>query len=309
MKPKSVILLAVALGCGLVAMLGVQKALTKPEQKKAETVRVLVATTDISPGVPLDDMNTKFKEMAKTDVPPGAVTTPDQFADRSLRVGAVPDEIIMQAKLGEPGVYGASSEIPAGMRVVTVPVDLTKTHSGLIRPGDRVDVLLSYSVRSAGFGEVKKVRTVLEYIKVFATDNLRAGEAGGKGDMSEINAKNISLLVDPEQAKRLMMANSLGQLCLALRHKKDDEPVAGEAISMTDFEGLTASAGQEDDPFNPGENATARETLKAEIAPPAATEPAVAVEPPPQTWKVHIYAGGEHRVEEVTAPAELPAAI
>ena len=304
MKPKSIILLAVALGCGLVAMLGVQQALSSKDDKpREETAKVLVATTDIAPGIPLDDANTQFKTLPKAAVPEGAVTSAEEFKDRSLRVGAVPGEMIMLAKLGEPGVFGASSEIPEGLRVVTVPVDLTKTHSGLIRPGDRVDVLLSYSVRVPGQGPMSKVRTVLEYIKVFATDSLRAG-ASSKDEM-EFKAKNISLLVDPEQAKLLMMAQSLGQLQLALRHKMDSAPAGGQAVSLEEFEdGWAATTGAQDpmEPEAPSVETALRQELQTQII-----EPTAVVEPQKDTWTIHIYAGGEHRVEEVSEPSSATA--
>ena len=53
MKTKSMVLLAMALGCGLVAMLGVQQILSG-EQKVKDTVPVLVAKQEIGAGVKLD---------------------------------------------------------------------------------------------------------------------------------------------------------------------------------------------------------------------------------------------------------------
>ena len=73
--------------------------------------------------------------------------------ERSLRVAAVPNEVIMAAKLNEKGVFGGSSEIPTGMRVATVPVTVTKTHSGLILPGDRVDVVVTYTMHKTSPGK------------------------------------------------------------------------------------------------------------------------------------------------------------
>jgi pilus assembly protein CpaB len=248
MKLKSVVLLAVAVACGLVAMLGVQQALSnKGKEEKIPTAKVLVATTDIAPGVRLDESNTGFKEVALELVPPGAVTKAEEYTDRALRGGAVAGEMIMVAKLGEKGVFGASGEIPKGMRVITVPVTATTTHSGLIRPGDRVDVMVTFKVRIAGEGMAAKTRTVLEYIKVFATDSLIAGDTP-TGDGTEIKAKNISLLVWPEQAQDLMTAKSEGELHLALRHKNDG-PAAEEQdrprISQQDreqFQEMVSSA-------------------------------------------------------------------
>ena len=53
MKTKSMVLLAMALGCGLVAMLGVQQILSG-EQKVKDTVPVLVAKQEIGAGTKLE---------------------------------------------------------------------------------------------------------------------------------------------------------------------------------------------------------------------------------------------------------------
>ena len=152
MKMKSLVLLVMAIGCGFVAMLGVQQVLSGDKKPRVETSKVLIAVTNIMPGQPLDDTNVAFKDWPKAEIPEGAVTTHEQYQDRSLRVAAVPNEIVMSAKLNEKGVFGGSSEIPTGMRVATVPVNITKTHSGLIMPGDRVDVVVTYNMTTPGRG-------------------------------------------------------------------------------------------------------------------------------------------------------------
>ena len=55
MKPKTLMLLCVAVGCGLVAMIGVQQALNKPKTAEVQTIQVAVALADINPGEPLNE--------------------------------------------------------------------------------------------------------------------------------------------------------------------------------------------------------------------------------------------------------------
>ena len=63
MKLKSVLLLAVAMSCGLVAMLGVQQVLSGDKQVNQDdnVTKVLVATAEIVPGHRLDESNVVFK--------------------------------------------------------------------------------------------------------------------------------------------------------------------------------------------------------------------------------------------------------
>ena len=310
MKLKSIVLLAVAVGCGLIAMLGVQQVLSgNRAAPREETVKVLLATSDIAPGVPLDESNTSFKSFPKSALPEGVVTKKEQFEQRSLNVKAVTGEMIMMAKLGEKGIFGASAEIPEGMRVVTVQTNQTTTHSGLIRPGDRVDVLVTYKIRRPEAGMIAKTKTVLEYIKVFATDHVRAGNSTDAGEHS---AKNISLLVDPEQANLLMLAESKGAIHLALRHKSDTTPVKTEAVDESMFDEEETKVGQRDEDLSApgapsGETASVREFLEQQTqvsapAEPVVAQPAMPVEKP--KWKIQIYAGDTQRVEEVELPEE-----
>ena len=69
MKNQSLILLVVAVGCGLVAMLGVKQVISQKPAEVEETVQVLSAAAEIQPGEPLNDLNTKFVEISLTSVP------------------------------------------------------------------------------------------------------------------------------------------------------------------------------------------------------------------------------------------------
>jgi pilus assembly protein CpaB len=310
MKFKTIVLLAVAVGCGLVAMLGVQQLTKKGPAADEEYAQVLFATTEITSGTLLDEANVSFKRWPKDQVPEGSVTTAEQYENRSLRGNAVPGEMIMLAKLSEKGVWGASADIPEGMRVVTVAVDLTKSHSGLIQAGDRVDVLVTYKARDES-GMSTRTKTFLEAIKVFATDSRRASEVTRDGE--EVKAKNISLLVTPEQANLVMLATNKGQIHLALRHKGDTTVANTAGVSESIFEGgdsLTNVGDLESelsgsDPAPTDVQSTLEAELNRQLAPPAEpTVPTAEVAPPKNMWKIHIYAGNTVRVEEVELPED-----
>jgi pilus assembly protein CpaB len=301
MKFKTVVLLTVAVGCGLVAMLGVQQVLSDDKEAVAEVGQVLLTIADIPAGTPLNDSNTVFKEWPAGTIPEGAVTELEQFEERALRMRGVAGEIVMLAKLGEKGVFGASNEIPVGMRVVTVAVNQTKTHSGLILPGDRVDVLVTFKVRKENKGMVSKTNTVLEYIKVFATDSLRSGDVA-ESEANEVNAKNISLLVTPRQAHFIMLAESKGLLHLSMRSREDDTPAHAESVDESDLENSNTHFAEDSD--NDPEAGDVRQFLADQIEPPKTTEPVIETSTTPK-WQIVIYSGDERRVEEVEIPEPL----
>jgi len=78
------------------------------------------------------------------------VTDAAQYEDRALKVRSYPGDVILQAKLGEKENTARRPTIPKGMRVATIPVNMTTVHSGMIRPGDRIDVLCTYTTRQKG---------------------------------------------------------------------------------------------------------------------------------------------------------------
>ncbi len=326
MKMKSMVLFAVAIAFGLVAMVCARQYMAQ-NQNNSEYTQVLVALTDITPGVPLDESNVAFKKWPKDAVPEGAVTTEEQYVERALKGAAVQGEMILIAKLGDQGVFGASSEIPEGMRAVTVSVDPTKTHSGQIQPGDRVDVLVTYKARTEK-ALVSRTKAVLEYIQVFSVDSRRASAAG---ETQEISAKNISLLVSPDQANLLMLAENKGMLHLALRHKSDKEQAKAAAVDDSFFDDLETGFGEfaegeeggnpkpkSDTVEAPDADAIAKNlerVLSGQGAPPGEPLASSPVEPAPlpelgetpiKTWKIQIYSGEEVRVEEVELPEEKP---
>ena len=98
-------------------------------------------------------------------------------------------------KPGERGFLAAVLE--PGMRAVSVPITPTSANSGLIFPGDRVDLILTQSlVESEGEGSIRRVsETVLSDIRIIAmgaetSDDPEEGKANEK-------AKTATLEVTP----------------------------------------------------------------------------------------------------------------
>ncbi len=321
MKMKSVVMLAVAMGCGLVAMLGVRKVLEGNQANAKDTVKVLVAVTELVPGEPLvEAKNVTFKEWPKDLTPPGAITKPEQFKDRAMKVQVSPGEALLLSKLGDPGVYSASSEIPDGMRVATVKVDPTMTHSGLMMPGDYVDVLVTYAMTNPKTRKpVKKIKTVLELVKVFANDNQRASAATSNAQaQSETTAKYVSLLVTPKQDIRLKLAKEFGDLHLTLRPKGDntltisddlDEFMFDEEESIAGSDGNESSNTEGKAESSEGNQDSKQsqqitEFLEENEQEKPVEETAAPVVPEKQQWKIVIFKGEEKVEEFVDLPEE-----
>ena len=333
MKNQSLVLLVVAVGCGLVAMLGVRQALSHKPPASAATMQVLSAIALIQPGDRLDDANTGFIEVAVTSCPEGAITSMDDVAERAMMVPAMPGDWILKGKLTEKGQMGAVASLPPGMAAVTIPVDGTTSHSGMLRPGNRVDLLLTYQDTSSGTSQQKTI-TVLEFVEVFAVD----ARIYGIDKAGDAAAKTVSLLVTPEQGKAVTLGSRVGTLSTMMRARGDASAKGETEISQefltSSFMGSNKDAPSVMDRLNSGvdpnadmeriaaaEKATTALTMDQLIGQeldhqsidPGGSEPVLmtVIDSKKNFWTMEIYEGDKLRLEEVELPeaakAETPA--
>lgn len=307
MKSKQLLMIMIAGGCGLVSVLGVNHLLKNRDQSsQVERAKVLVALTDIDPGVRLDKSNVYFREVPVDSIPEGAIVNEEQYAERALKVRAFKGQSIHTGQLAEKGALGASVQVPEGMRMVTVAVDPTMTHSGLMKPGDYVDVNVTFKVNKPRIGSVTRSKTVLEMIQVCAIDNVRKGTE--RADGSELNAKHVSFVVWPNQAAMIKLAESKGKLNLLLRSSQDrasSEHPFGADLTEVDVERIQTAM---DDNVGDDLRTTPIPTTPIAATPtPVAPVPvesmpqmvqAPVVPPPVKTWKVEIFQGEDLKVQE-----------
>lgn len=220
MRLKPMLLLALASGCGLVAMVLFQQATKGNTAIVEETLSILVITAEVTPGTLLNEENVEFRDLPISVVPEDAVTLPEEFEERAIRVQAFPGDFVTLGKLSGKGDHAPSQDIPSGMVCVTILVDSAMTSSGLLTPGDRVDLLVTFTMQGQARGG-KVVKTVLEFVKVFSIGAERVLREAGAG---ENKAKTITLMVDPQQAMLVKLAEDVGRLHLVLRSKTNSEP-------------------------------------------------------------------------------------
>lgn len=101
-----------------------------------------------------------------------------------------------------------------GTRAIAVPVPTSPVSSGLLFPGDRVDVLLTQSFKNNATLTRRSVsETVVEGLRVLAVDSEKVKREASSGGLG----RTVTLEVTPEQAQKIDVAVELGKLSLALR--------------------------------------------------------------------------------------------
>jgi pilus assembly protein CpaB len=144
----------------------------------------------------------------------GVRTAVDLEANQSLRWTDLETTMRAQDSLSE--------RIPRGMRGVTVEQSERRPFGGLLRPGDRVDVLLTTGPIGAGAGGI--TLPLLQNALVLAVGDGMQRETPA----STLRAsKEVTLLVSNDAASLLAHAKGHGSLSLTLRNHDDLEVMEG----------------------------------------------------------------------------------
>ncbi len=149
------------------------------------------------------------------------VHTAEEFNGAVVRSGLRAGEPLTVGRLVKPNDRGfMAAVLNPGMRAVSVRVDETTGISGLVFPGDRVDVILTQTIASeeGGRGKAKRAsETVLTDARVLAVDQ-RTDDLKPEAKV----AKTATLEVTPKQAEKLALIADLGKISLSLRSLSAD---------------------------------------------------------------------------------------
>lgn len=242
MRPKSLLLLTLALGCGLVASIGISQVLDRKggrPQAQQQTEAIYIAKVDINLGDGITEELLVLEDWPSDKVPSGAIRKLENIKGRRPRTKIYKGEPILEAKLIAADAHDhPAQQVPPGYRVVSVRVSVHTGAAGLLRPGDRVDVQL-YAKRDHRSGIMKTfTKTILKQIRVFAVDQefRRASD-----DDESSPARTVSLVVTPEQADKLMLASRVGEINLTIRNPDDSSTITSAPANLEDL--LDSSAG------------------------------------------------------------------
>ncbi len=252
------VLLGAAVGCGLVAFTALQPEPPVVAQAAASNtppavlmVGIMVASTDLPAGMLIKDADVAIRQVPQADVPEGAMVASDaaraelrgsllrRYVDRGKLVTR--DDIL---RLHDRGFLAAV--LSPGSRAISVAVDVVSGASGLIWPGDRVDMLLVQDVSAITDGKpgINRVsgETIMNSVRVIAVDqqlSLAAPGSAATGGSEGKVARTVVLEVTPAQAERVAVAQRLGKIALTVCPIEPSElieskrfPIYGDDVSV-----------------------------------------------------------------------------
>ena len=188
------------------------------------TVEVIVAERALRYGESIAKEDVRTVRWPTAAMPEGAFTSiEDLFSEdgesRYVLRAMEKDEAILALKVTEPGEdAGITSRLERGMRAFAIKVDVATGVSGFLRPGDRVDVYWTGSLRDAvegGRGEITKL--IGTTIQLIAIDQTAGEDIDGT-----VIARTVTVAASPQQVAALAQAQTTGRLSLALVGGDDD---------------------------------------------------------------------------------------
>jgi pilus assembly protein CpaB len=121
-----------------------------------------------------------------------------------------------------------------GSRAISINVDAESGVSGLIWPGDYVDVVLTQeSADKADLAHRALSETVLHNVRIIAIDQeiVQGGPANNAAAGKTV--RTVSLQLAPDQVKKITVAQRLGKLSLAIRAAVDQQDTADAGTMLS----------------------------------------------------------------------------
>lgn len=180
---------------------------------------VLVAAANIPAHAPLTTAMVNVVMRPSSDVDPSALSAPSDVSG-DVALGPIPaGATITSSNTSKDEGLMQGIHLPHGMRAVSIPVDEVRDVSGLVEPGDKVDVI---AVPPRIGSAQPTASRILSDVTVFAVGGMVGDVQGTPAPGGTPNVpRSVTLEVTPSQADMLAMADLNATLRLALRPKGD----------------------------------------------------------------------------------------
>jgi Flp pilus assembly protein CpaB len=313
MKSKTVILMVVAVACGLAASYMTKEILNQRKDSEEEQVQYLVAKQKIEMGTLIKEPEKLFdmKTVNKGSEPKNAIKSFDELRDHRLNKQLSADYHVSADDLLDKGNDSMTGNIPKGMRGFTIKTTADSSVGGFALAHSRVDIIANF--RDDAGKTVSK--TLWQNVLVMAVDTMQ----NRPDDKNAVVGSTVTVLVTLAQAEEMdSVVSSGGTLRLTLRGFQDEDKVTTSGANLRSLGGKGSSRPEDVAPKE--EENTSRKQTPAwvPIIPDVPAAPVVAVttpapapvvakeEPPkPPSFTLTIYNGESSSKHTYTAGAPV----
>lgn len=272
--------LAAALCLAAVAAILVYAYMSRLSDESRQPVAVVAASKDIPARTIITQDMVRVNDFPRKLIPPNAAVSIDSVVGKvALQTIKEGNPISMNQLAPRGAALGLSYAVPPLMRAVTVALDPIIGVAGFLKPGDHVDVVATFDVND---GTITK--TVLQDVELLAIGSqVVEGEIDpGTGKPAKPQTQpNATLAVTPQDAEKLILAESKGKLRLTLRYYGDQAKVISKGITSRQLIGYVPP----DVPEKTSSTVTVRPAVSRPSPPPIVREspPIYSIPPLPTT--------------------------
>jgi len=228
LKGKTPLVIAVALGlfAGVIAYSAIKKK-EADVRKGWNLVPVVVAAVDVSEGTVVT-----MEMLSQRSIPEQFVTASVVKPDSASYV--VNQKVLVPVQQGDPLLWSQfettkaaerlSTKVQKRARAITIDAKARTAVGGWVRPNDHVDIIGTF--KDPGSGEQTAV-TLMQNVIVIATGKITGTTNVNLVPEGQRDYSNVSLMVIPEEAEVLVLAQELGALTLSLRNEEDISVLEG----------------------------------------------------------------------------------
>ncbi len=211
----------------MLAIVGSTMAFSAIKKKEADVRRgwnmvpVIVAAMDVPEGTVVT-----YEMISQRSVPEQFVTSSVVKPDSSSYV--VNQKVLVPVQAGDPLLWSQfettkaaerlSTRVQRKARAITIETGKSTSVGGWIRPNDHVDIVATF--KDPVTNENVAI-TLMQNVVILATGKLTGTTNTSAMPEGQREYNNVSLLVIPEEAEMLVLAQDLGALTLTLRNEDD----------------------------------------------------------------------------------------
>jgi pilus assembly protein CpaB len=233
---RTTLLIAIILAVGTGWLTLTYLSSLRPPQ--GETRAVLITNQEINARDRITDSMFRTEMRPTNTLEPNALSSANQAVGQIALITIPAGSQLTASVVGTAFAFALPVRLQPGMRAVSIPIDRVKGVSGMILPGDRVDVIAIPPAH--GNGSPPKAVTIFRGVRVLAVGSALESPTATPPPQDQ-TAATVTLEVNPKQADLLAWADANSNLRLALRSPR-------EAIRSEPTEQLTLAGGEDTTP-------------------------------------------------------------
>lgn len=233
---KTWAVLGVALAIGLITALITRSFLSQKIEAielrgKHDTVDLLVAKEGIAKGSVVAVEDLAIRKIPVEFAHSGAVAPQDvmSVAGRVSSYDVKKGEMLIQSQILSKRPATFSARLENGHRAITVMVDEINSISGMLEPGDLIDLMFTVDQNGK-----KIIFPLLQRVPVMATGKRSVDDPKGG---EPIQFATVTLNTTPDQAKNIIIARETGKLTALLRSPGDDASGSDSRVDLASLFG------------------------------------------------------------------------